>query len=80
MRIAVIGGHADAAVLSGGGSGNTRDPVTGSFAGCGGLSFGSATGCSWWRNPWLKVDVPILKAIQALAPRHGGWWAGRRST
>ncbi|MBN3818540.1 glycoside hydrolase family 3 protein, partial [Paraburkholderia sp. Se-20369] len=33
-RIAVIGGHADAAVLSGGGSGNTRNPVTGSFAGC----------------------------------------------
>ncbi|SMF99292.1 beta-glucosidase family protein [Burkholderia singularis] len=67
-KIAVIGGHADAAVMSGGGSGNTRDPVTGSFAGCGGLTFGTSTGCSWWRNPWLKVDVPIVKAIQILAP------------
>ncbi|MGU7769037.1 glycoside hydrolase family 3 C-terminal domain-containing protein [Burkholderia sp. MR1-5-21] len=67
-RIAVIGGHADAAVLSGGGSGNTRAPVTGSFAGCGGLAFGTSTGCSWWRNPWLKVDVPIVAAIRALAP------------
>jgi beta-glucosidase len=67
-RIAVIGGHADAAVLTGGGSGNTRDPVTGSFAGCGGLTFRSSTGCSWWTNPWLKLDVPIVKAIQALAP------------
>ena len=68
QRIAVIGGHADAAVLTGGGSGNTRDPVSGNFAGCGGLTFGSATGCSWWTNPWLKLDVPIVKAIQALAP------------
>ncbi|MEX3960092.1 glycoside hydrolase family 3 C-terminal domain-containing protein [Trinickia sp. EG282A] len=67
-RIAVIGGHADAAVLTGGGSGNTRDPVTGSFAGCGGLTFGSSTGCNWWTNPWLKLDVPIVNAIQALAP------------
>ena len=68
QRIAVIGGHADAAVLTGGGSGNTRDPVSGNFAGCGGLTFGSATGCSWWTNPWLKLDVPIVKAIQAQAP------------
>lgn len=67
-RIAVIGGHADAAVLSGGGSGNTRDPVTGSFAGCGGLQFGSSTGCGWWHNPWLKLDTPIVAAIQQLAP------------
>ncbi len=67
-RIAVIGGHADAAVLSGGGSGNTRDPVTGSFAGCGGLQFGTATGCSWWRNPWTKIDTPIVDAIRQLAP------------
>ncbi|CAB3793358.1 hypothetical protein LMG28614_03702 [Paraburkholderia ultramafica] len=67
-RIAVIGGHADAAVLTGGGSGNTRDPVTGSFAGCGGLTFGTSTGCSWWTNPWLKLDTPIVAAIRALAP------------
>lgn len=75
-RIAVIGGHADAAVLSGGGSGNTRDPVSGSFAGCGGLTFGSSTGCSWWRNPWLKVDVPIVAAIRALAPAAQVTYAG----
>ncbi|RQT39596.1 glycoside hydrolase family 3 C-terminal domain-containing protein [Burkholderia contaminans] len=75
-RIAVIGGHADTAVLSGGGSGNTRDPVSGSFAGCGGLTFGSSTGCSWWRNPWLKVDVPIVAAIRALAPAAQVTFAG----
>ncbi|CAB3714582.1 beta-glucosidase [Paraburkholderia rhynchosiae] len=67
-RIAVIGGHADAAVLTGGGSGNTRDPVTGSFAGCGGLTFATSSGCSWWSNPWLKLSTPIVAAIQALAP------------
>ncbi|AJK50685.1 glycoside hydrolase family 3 C-terminal domain-containing protein [Burkholderia plantarii] len=75
-RIAVIGGHADAAVLSGGGSGNTRDPVTGSFAGCGGLQFGTDTGCSWWRNPWLKVDTPIVAAIRQLAPNAQVAFAG----
>ncbi|WGS46475.1 glycoside hydrolase family 3 C-terminal domain-containing protein [Burkholderia sp. JSH-S8] len=75
-RVAVIGGHADAAVLSGGGSGNTRNPVTGSFAGCGGLAFGTSTGCSWWRNPWLKVDVPIVAAIRALAPAAQVTFAG----
>jgi beta-glucosidase len=67
-KIAVIGGHADTAVLSGGGSGNTRDPVTGNFPGCGGLTFGSHAGCGWWTNPWLKLDTPIVKAIQTLAP------------
>jgi beta-glucosidase len=67
-RIVVIGGHADAAVLTGGGSGNTRDPVTGAFAGCGGLTFGTSTGCSWWTNPWLKLNTPIVAAIRALAP------------
>lgn len=77
-RIAVIGGHADTAVLSGGGSGNTRDPVSGAFAGCGGLSFGAATGCSWWRNPWLKIDVPIVAALQALAPAAQVGFAGNR--
>jgi beta-glucosidase len=67
-KIAVIGGHADAAVLTGGGSGNTRDPVTGAFAGCGGLAFGTSTGCGWWTNPWLKVNTPLVAAIQAHAP------------
>jgi beta-glucosidase len=42
--------------------------VTGAFAACGGLSFGSHAGCGWWPNPWLKIDVPITKAIQELAP------------
>lgn len=67
-HVAVIGGHADVAVLTGGGSGNTRNPVTGNFSGCGGLTFGTSTGCSWWTNPWLKLNVPIVKAIQSLAP------------
>jgi beta-glucosidase len=67
-NIAVIGGHADAAVLTGGGSGNTRDPVTGAFAGCGGLVFPAGRGCSWWTNPWLKVNSSIVQAVQQLAP------------
>lgn len=75
-RIAVIGGHADAAVLSGGGSGNTRDPVTGSFAGSGGLQFGTTSGCGWWHNPWLKLDTPIVAAIQQLAPNAQVAFAG----
>lgn len=44
-KVAVIGGHADTAVLTGGGSGNTRDPVTGHFSGCSGLVFPRQTGC-----------------------------------
>ena len=67
-KVAVIGGHADTAVLTGGGSGNTRDPVTGHFSGCGGLVFPRQTGCGWWPNPWLKIPVPITAAIQQLAP------------
>ncbi|MCX5541209.1 glycoside hydrolase family 3 C-terminal domain-containing protein [Paraburkholderia sp. CNPSo 3076] len=67
-KIAVIGAHADTAVLTGGGSGNTRDPVTGNFSGCGGLTFSSSTGCGWWTNPWLKLNTPITQAIQQLAP------------
>ncbi|CAM2196210.1 glycoside hydrolase family 3 C-terminal domain-containing protein [Paraburkholderia sp. A1RI_3L] len=67
-RVAVIGGHADAAVITGGGSGDTRHPVTGAFAGCGGLTFGTSTGCNWWPNPWITLNVPIVKAIQQLAP------------
>lgn len=67
-KIAVIGGHADTAVLTGGGSGNTRDPVTGHFSGCGGLVFPRQTGCGWWPNPWLKIPVPITTAIQQFAP------------
>jgi beta-glucosidase len=67
-QIAVIGAHADRAVLSGGGSADTMHPVTGSFSGCGGLRFGDHAGCGWWRNPWLKLDVPLLNAVQELAP------------
>lgn len=67
-RVAVIGGHADVAVMTGGGSGDTRDPVTGAFAGCGGLTFGTSTGCNWWPNPWIKIPVPITAAIKNLAP------------
>ena len=68
QRIAVIGSHADVAVVSGGGSADTMHPVTGSFQGCEGLEFVDHNGCGWWRNPWLKIPVPISKAIQELAP------------
>jgi beta-glucosidase len=67
-NIAIIGSHADVAVGTGGGSGDTMDPVTGAFSNCGGLRFGAHAGCDWWRTPWLKIDVPIVKAIQQLAP------------
>jgi beta-glucosidase len=76
--LAVIGGHADMAVLKGGGSGDTRHPVTGSFAACGALVFGTHAGCGWWPNPWLKLDVPILKAIQDLAPKAQVSFAGNQ--
>ena len=77
-RIAVIGAHADVAVLSGGGSADTMHPVTGAFAGCDGLRFGEHEGCGWWRSPWLKLPVPILKAIQNLAPAAKVEFAGNR--
>lgn len=77
-KIAVIGGHADVAVMTGGGSADTMHPVTGSLAGCGGLRFGAHAGCGWWRTPWLKVDVPIVKAIQELAPMAEVSFAGNQ--
>jgi beta-glucosidase len=43
-------------------------PVTGSLSDCGGLRFGMHAGCDWWRTPWLKLDVSIVKAVQELAP------------
>lgn len=74
--VAVIGGHADAGLLAGGGSGNTRDPVNGAFAGCGGLTFPSGPGCHWWSNPWLKANTTIVQAIQQLAPAAQVTFAG----
>ncbi len=67
-RIAVIGSHADVAVMSGGGSADTMDPVTGSFQGCEGLEFVDHNGCGWWRSPWLRIPVPLTKAIQEFSP------------
>jgi beta-glucosidase len=66
-HIAVIGSHADVAVMSGGGSADTMHPVTGSFEGCEGLEFVDHNGCGWWRNPWLKIPIPLTKAIQELS-------------
>jgi beta-glucosidase len=76
--IAVIGSHADVAVGTGGGSGDTMLPVSGSLSDCGGLRFGTHAGCDWWRTPWLKLDVPIVKAIQELAPNAKVTFAGNR--
>jgi beta-glucosidase len=75
-HIAVIGGHADVGVMTGGGSGDTRDPVTGAFPGCGGLTFPTSTGCSWWPNPWIKLPTPITAAIKNLAPNATVTFAG----
>jgi len=77
-NIAVIGSHADVAVGTGGGSGDTMLPATGSLSDCGGLRFGMHAGCDWWRTPWLKLDVPIVKAIQELAPNAKVTFAGNR--
>jgi beta-glucosidase len=54
--------------MSGGGSADTMHPVTGSFTGCEGLEFVDHNGCGWWRNPWLKIHVPLTKAIRELSP------------
>ena len=67
-HIAVLGAHADKAVLSGGGSADTMHPVTGSFAGCGGLHFGAHEGCGWWRSPWLELQEPLVAALRAVSP------------
>jgi beta-glucosidase len=77
-HIAVIGSHADVAVMSGGGSADTMHPVTGSFEGCEGLEFVGHNGCGWWRNPWLKIPVPLIKAIQELSPESEVEFSGVR--
>jgi len=74
--IAVIGAHADTAVMTGGGSGNTRNPVSRAFRDCTGLSFGTHAGCEWWNNVWLKLDTPVLSAIRTLAPKAKVSYAG----
>ena len=76
--IAVVGAHADLAVGTGGGSGDVLDPVTGFISGCGGLVFGRHAGCEWWKSPWVKPDVTIVKAIQELAPGAAVGFAGNR--
>ncbi len=76
--IAVVGAHADVAVGTGGGSGDVLKPVTGYIAGCGGLAFGTHAGCDWWKSPWVKPDVPIVKAIQEMAPGAQVNFAGNR--
>jgi beta-glucosidase len=79
-NIAVIGSHADDAVLSGGGSGEVRNPVWGQYTNCGNVQFGYwGTGCEWWTIPWkyaAQTSLPanpngprlsIVAAIQAAA-------------
>ena len=80
-NIAVIGSHADDAVLSGGGSGEVRNPVWGQYTTCGNVQFGYwGTGCEWWAVPWkyaAQTSLPanpanprlsIVAAIQNAAP------------
>jgi beta-glucosidase len=81
-NIAVIGSHADDAVLSGGGSGEVRNPVWGQYTTCGKVQFGYwGTGCEWWSVPWkyaaqatypanpANPRLSIVAAIQAAAPK-----------
>jgi beta-glucosidase len=77
-NIVVIGSHADVAVGTGGGSGDTMKPATGFISDCGGLRFGTHAGCEWWRTPLLKLEVPIVKAIQELAPNATVVFAGNK--
>jgi beta-glucosidase len=76
--ILVAGAHADVAVGTGGGSGDVLKPVTGYIAGCGGLTFGLHAGCDWWKSPWVKPEVPLVQAIQELAPGAQVTFAGNR--
>jgi beta-glucosidase len=76
--IAVVGAHADVAVGTGGGSGDTLKPVTGFISSCHGLIFAHHAGCDWWRTPWLKLDVPIVKEIQEMAPAAKVSFAGNQ--
>jgi beta-glucosidase len=76
--IAVVGAHADVAVGTGGGSADTLKPVTGFISSCRGLIFAQHGGCEWWRSPWLKLQVPIVKAIQELAPSAKVSFAGNQ--
>jgi beta-glucosidase len=76
--ITVAGAHADTAVATGGGSGDVEKPAIGGFKGCGGLAFGLHAGCEWWRSPWIKLDTPIVKAIQELAPNTKVTYAGNQ--
>jgi beta-glucosidase len=55
-------------------------PATGFISDCGGLRFGTHAGCDWWRTPWLKLEVPIVKAIQELAPNAKVVFAGNKET
>jgi beta-glucosidase len=89
LKIAVIGSHADVAVMSGGGSGNVRNPAWGSYGPCGSVTFPWFNGgCSWWSNLWLNVaqkvyppsaagtPLSIVSAIQAAAPGATVTYAG----
>ena len=76
--IAVVGAHADVAVGTGGGSADTLKPVTGFISSCRGLIFAQHGGCDWWRSPWLKLPVPIVQAIQELAPSAKVGFAGNQ--
>jgi beta-glucosidase len=76
--IAVVGAHADVAVGTGGGSADTLKPVTGFISSCRGLIFAQHGGCDWWKSPWLKLQVPIVKAIQELAPSAKVSFAGNQ--
>lgn len=66
-KIAVIGAHADDAVLSGGGSGTTRHPVWGNYDTCGDVKL-HQNGCGWWAVPWALVRTSIVRAIKDAAP------------
>jgi beta-glucosidase len=66
--IAVIGSHADAAVLAGMGSGNVGNARFGGY-GCEGLRYSWITWDLLCGNPWKIVETPIVNAISNAAPK-----------
>ncbi|WDD91902.1 glycoside hydrolase family 3 C-terminal domain-containing protein [Burkholderia sp. FERM BP-3421] len=83
LKIAVIGGEADLAILGGGGSGGTGAGQLGSFGGVTTLvnsnSGNASTGLETYSKAWKKIRTPIVAAIKQVAPGATVTYAGYSS-
>lgn len=70
--IAVVGAHADKAILTGSGSGSVAHPIHGAFlrhdGKCKNIDFPYHYNPCFVFNPWTLVKAPILEAIRSAAP------------